>query len=177
MWSNVKELFKDIFICVACCTDMGIVVFVGASEWERGFSWQHDSWSPICKMNNIRADCSCCSIGDAGRMLLCKGGRVKDGQIDRQSGMKTERETGRDTDGARGGVLASRRHRLQFWFRLKFSFSGMVFVKSCQIVLSIFSELSGQVVFNLLYPTYQQREDKYTPPPPRRLSRTTGCTR
>lgn len=140
MWSNVKQLFKDIFICVACCCDMGIVVLEYLNE-EQVFNasvtadLQFAGWT-TWKLTAVAA----ALVMQGG--CSCKAGRVKGGQIDRQSEDRErgrERQAGRETGTAWGGVFASLHHRLQFWFCLKFPFSAMVFfVKSCQIVLSDF---------------------------------------
>lgn len=82
--------------------------------------------------------------------------RVKGGQIDRQACRKRE-------VGAWGGVFASLLHRLQFFNSVWSStFLRRVLLNLVRLFSRFFSKLSGQDVFNLPYPSYLRRKDKYS---------------
>lgn len=93
--------------------------------------------------------------------VFCRTRRVKSWQIDGQTGVETDRYASRETEPE---VACLHRFSVvcRFRFCLMFSFSVMGFVRSCQIVPWLFSELSGQDVFNLPYLLYLPRKDKYS---------------
>lgn len=153
MWSNVKQLFKDIFICVACCCDMGIVVLEYLNEKQvfnasvtadlQFAGWTTWKLTAVAAALVMQGGCS------------CKAGRVKGGQIDRQS---EDRERGRERDKqverqAQPGVVCLHLSTTVYSFDSVWS---SPFRRWCFLLnlVRLFSQIFWDV-FNLLYPKYQ----------------------